>query len=249
MPKIKRLRIIAGPNGSGKSTLYDYLVKAHIFNNYYFINADIITKDLMDFLNLAYYPVKFLKAEFLKFLESSTFQSKLSFKLESKLDIEGSVVSLTDKNFSEISYISACLAEFLRRKMILESDSSFAFETVFSHPSKLDEIRFAKENGYKIYLYFIATKAPLVNSGRVRGRMSKGGHSVPVEKIEERYIRSLNNAYDAMLLSDKAFFFDNTITDVKSEYSFFAEKKDNCLYIKNEMSIPWWFNEYVLKKT
>jgi predicted ABC-type ATPase len=248
MPKIKRLRIIAGPNGSGKSTLYDYLVKAHVFNNYYFINADIITKDLMDFLNLAYYPVNFSKAEFLEFLEKSTFQSKLSFKLASKLNIEGSVVSLTDKNFSEISYISACLAEFLRRKMILESDSSFAFETVFSHPSKLDEIRFAKKNGYKIYLYFIATKAPLVNSGRVRGRMSKGGHSVPVEKIEERYIRSLNNAYNAMLLSDKAFFFDNTITDVKSEYSFFAEKKDSCLYIKNEMSIPWWFNEYVLKK-
>ena len=249
MFKIKRLRIIAGPNGSGKSTLYDYLVKSHIFNNYYFINADIITKDLIDFLNLAYYPVNFSKAEFLEFLERSTFQSKLPFKLASKLNIEGSVVSLTDKNFSEISYISACLAEFLRRKMILESDSSFAFETVFSHPSKLDEIRFAKENGYKIYLYFIATKAPLVNSGRVRGRMSKGGHSVPVEKIEERYIRSLNNAYDAMLLSNKAFFFDNTITDVKSEYSFFAEKKDNCLYIKSEMSIPWWFNEYVLKKT
>jgi len=79
--------------------------------------------------------------------------------------------------------------------------------------------------------------------------MSKGGHSVPIEKIEERYIRSLNNAYNAMLLSDKAFFFDNTITDVKSEYSFFAEKKDSCLYIKNEMNIPWWFDEYVLKKT
>jgi len=49
-----------------------------------------------------------------------------------------------------------------------------------------------------------------------------------------------------MLLSDNAFFFDNTLTDVKSEYSFFAEKKDKTLNIKNKASIPWWFNEYIL---
>ncbi|MDR0515480.1 MAG: hypothetical protein LBH25_00360 [Fibromonadaceae bacterium] len=249
MPKTKRLRIIAGPNGSGKSTLYDYLVKSHVFNEYYFINADVITKDLMDFLNLEYYPVNFAKDEFLEFLEKSTFQDKLSFKLASKLSVKNMVVSLTDKNFSEISYISACLAEFLRCKMILESDSSFAFETVFSHPSKLDEIRLAKENGYKVYLYFIATKAPLVNLERVQGRTGKGGHSVPMEKIKERYSRSLSNAYNAMQLSDKAFFFDNTITDIKSEYSFFAEKKDNILYIKNSGDVPSWFSEHVLKTT
>ncbi|MDR2999841.1 MAG: hypothetical protein LBU89_01135 [Fibromonadaceae bacterium] len=248
MHRVKRLRVFAGPNGSGKSTLYSYLVKNHIFNNYYFINADVISKDLMDFLNLAYYPVKFVKAEFLDFLEKSSFQSKLSFKLASKLNIEGSIISLTDRDFPEISYISACLAEFLRRKMIMESDSSFAFETVFSHPSKLDEILFAKENGYKVYLYFIATKIPLVNLERVQGRIIKGGHSVPIEKVKERYIRSLGNAYKALLLSDKAFFFDNTITDIKNEYSFFAEKKDNALHIKDRFGIPSWFNEYILKR-
>jgi predicted ABC-type ATPase len=248
MPKTKRLRIIAGPNGSGKSTLYDYLIKSHIFNEYYFINADILTRDLMDFLNLAYYPINFVKNEFLDFLEKSTFQNKLSFKLASKLKVDGSVISLTDKKFSEVSYISACLAEFLRHKMILESDSSFAFETVFSHPSKLDEIRFAKENGYKVYLYFIATKSPLVNLERVHGRTNKGGHSVPMEKIKERYIRSLGNAYKAMLLSDKAFFFDNTITEIKSEYSFFAEKKDGTLHIENSGGVPLWFIDALEKK-
>jgi len=246
MPKTKRLRIIAGPNGSGKSTLYDYLVKAHTFKDYYFINADVITKDLTDFLNLAYYPINFSRDEFLEFSERSAFQGKLPFKVADKLDIDGSIVSLTDKNFAEASYISACLAEFLRRKMVLESDSSFAFETVFSHPSKLDEIRFAKENGYRVYLYFIATKKPLLNMERISGRTSKGGHSVPVEKINDRYFRSLGNARSAMLLSDRAFFFDNTITDVRSEYSFFAEKAGGSLHIKDGAEIPWWFSEYVL---
>ncbi|GBU23210.1 hypothetical protein R80B4_03126 [Fibrobacteres bacterium R8-0-B4] len=247
MPRTKRLRIIAGPNGSGKTTLYDYLVKTHAFNDYYFINADTITKDLLDFLNLAYYPINFSKDEFFEFAEKSAFQGKLPFRIASKLNIDGSIMSLTDKNCAEVSYISACLAEFLRRKMILESDLSFAFETVFSHPSKLDEIRFAKENGYKIYLYFIATREPMLNLERIHGRVVRGGHAVPDEKIKDRYFRSLKNVFKAMTLADKAFFFDNTITkDIKHEYSFFAEKNGNNLHIKSGSVIPWWFNEYVL---
>jgi len=250
MSRTKRLRIVAGPNGSGKTTLYDYLVKTHTFNDYYFINADVITKDLMDFLNLAYYPITFSKDDFLKFAEQSAFQDKLSFKIASKLNIDGSIISLTDKNCADVSYISACLAEFLRHKMICESESSFAFETVFSHSSKLDEIRLAKENGYKIYLYFIATKEPALNIERIRGRTVKGGHPVPTEKIKDRYFRSLDNAVRAMNLSDNVFFFDNTVTtDTKNEYSFFAEKHDNNLHIKEGIVIPWWFNEYMLRKS
>jgi len=249
MPKtkrLKRLRIIAGPNGSGKSTLYDYLVKTHTFKNYCFINADVITKKLMDYLNLADYPINFLRDEFLDFSEKSAFQSKLPFKIASKLNIDGSIVSLTEKNFAEVSYISACLAEFLRRKMILGSNSSFAFETVFSHPSKLEEIRFAKENGYKVYLYFIATKDPLLNIERISGRTAMGGHAVPAQKINDRFYRSLSHVRSAMDLSDRAFFFDNTITDVSGEYSFFAEKTGDNLYIKGGADVPWWFSEYVL---
>jgi predicted ABC-type ATPase len=249
MFRTKRLRIVAGPNGSGKTTLYDYLVKTHTFNDYYFINADVITKDLMDFLNLAYYPIDFFKDEFLKFAEHSAFSGKLPFNIASKLNIDGSTISLTDKNCAEVSYISACLAEFLRYKMISESESSFAFETVFSHPSRLDEIRLAKEKGYKTYLYFIATKEPALNLERIQGRIIKGGHSVPAEKIKDRYFRSLDNAFTAMNLSDNAFFFDNTITkNIKNEYSFFAEKNGNNLHIKNGAVIPWWFNEYILRK-
>jgi hypothetical protein len=49
-----------------------------------------------------------------------------------------------------------------------------------------------------------------------------------------------------MKLADKAFFFDNTMTNIKQEYSFFAEKSENSLHIKNESGIPWWFSKCVL---
>lgn len=245
--RTKRLRIFAGPNGSGKTTLYNYFVKTNVFNDYYFINADIMNADLNSFLNFDYFPIQFSKDDLCKFLDNSSFQSKINFKLSDAIKAENSIISLKE-NFSETTYISAALSEFLRRKMILESNSSFAFETVFSHKSKLEEIKLAKENGYKVYLYFISTDDISVNYERVQGRIVKGGHSVPVEKIKDRYIRTLDNLFSAAILSDKAFFFDNSEQKQSEKYSFFAEKRDGNLHIPKGTVIPWWFEEYMLKK-
>ena len=242
------MRIFAGPNGSGKTTLYNYLVKTNVFNSYYFINADIINTDLNAFLNFGYFPINFSEADLYEFLDSSSFQSKINFKLSDAIEVKKTVISLKEHHLQDTTYISAALSEFLRKKMILESNSSFAFETVFSHKSKLDEIKFAKENGYKIYLYFIATDDFSVNLERVQGRIIKGGHSVPVEKIIDRYLRSLENLSKAIMLADKVFFFDNSEQEKIAKYSFFAEKKDNALHIPKGVMLPWWFSEYVLRK-
>jgi len=248
MDRIKRLRIFAGPNGSGKTTLYNYFVKTNVFNDYYFINADIINTDLSAFLNFGYFPIKFSEADLYEFLDNSSFQQRMDFKLSEAFEIKDSIISLKNHNLPETTYISAALSEYLRKKMIMESNSSFAFETVFSHKSKLDEIKFAKENGYQVYLYFIATDNVFLNLERIQGRITKGGHFVPVEKIKDRYLRSLDNLFDAIKLADKVFFFDNSEQEQVKEYSYFAEKKNNALHISPGTIIPWWFNEYVLGK-
>jgi len=78
--------------------------------------------------------------------------------------------------------------------------------------------------------------------------MVKGGHFVPEEKIRDRYLRSLDNLYEAVKLADKVFFFDNSEQEQAREYSVFAEKKNNALHIPQGTIIPWWFNEYVLAR-
>lgn len=248
MDRVKRLRIFAGPNGSGKTTLYNYFVKTNVFNEYYFINADTINNDLNAFLNFDYFPIKFSETDLRAFLDSSSFQSKINFKLSDAIEVKNSIVSLKNDELPETTYISAALSEFLRKKMILESNSSFAFESVFSHSSKLNEIELAKKNGYKVYLYFIATNDVFVNLERIQGRFAKGGHTVPVEKIKDRYLRSLDNLLKATILADKVFFFDNSEQKQVGEYSFFAEKKTDALHISKETMLPWWFKEYMLER-
>lgn len=101
------------------------------------------------------------------------------------------------------------IADFLRKKLLRER-KKFSFETVFSHPSKLSIMREALAAGYKVYLYFVSTESPEINVFRVLARKTKGGHDVPEDKIRSRYYRSMANLFDACLIANQAYFFDNS---------------------------------------
>ena len=137
-----------------------------------------------------------------------------------------------------LTYISACIADYMRNKF-LSSSSSFACETVFSHPSKIDFIRKAKQNNFKIYLYFIATRNPLINQERVENRVKFGGHDVPADKIVSRYKRCLDNLYDAVCLCDKTFLFDNSESKADFAYKNFAEIVDGVCRVISSPVLEW----------
>jgi len=244
--RIRRLRIFAGPNGSGKSTLYNYLTQIQAFNTYYHINPDIIAKDISVSINLDNWPIDFNFKELSEYLKYSPFQTLVNFDISGLLLFEDQKLSLKETTFQD-SYLAAAIADFLRYKMI-QSNSSFSYETVFSHTSKLNELEIAKKAGFKIYLYFITASDPLINLQRIRNRVETGGHDVPEEKVFNRYNRTLDNLYPAFKLVDKAYFFDNSSETANSSFNFFAEKRENNIYISDTENIPQWFDEYVLKK-
>ncbi|MDR1943954.1 MAG: zeta toxin family protein [Synergistaceae bacterium] len=97
-----------------------------------------------------------------------------------------------------------------QRAEALNNRESFAFETVFSHPSKADLMKQAKKAGYKVDLYFICTQDPDVNVLRVKERYKTGGHDVPEDKIRNRYVRSMNILKQSLTFADKAAIFNNS---------------------------------------
>jgi predicted ABC-type ATPase len=245
--RVKRLRVFAGPNGSGKSTLYKYLTQINAFNSYYHINPDLVAKDLTVSLNLDNWPIDFSFNELISYLKLSPFQILVNNNnISDLLNFNGRRISLKDPSFND-SYLAAAISDFLRYKMI-QSNSSFSFESVFSHASKIKEIEIAKEANFKIYFYFITTSDPLVNSQRIKNRVETGGHDVPNEKIIERYYRTMNNLYTAFKLSDRAYLFDNTSEKSNNTFNFFAEKNGNSIYLSNLNIIPQWFDEFILKR-
>ena len=242
--RIKRLRVFAGPNGSGKSTLYNYLIQIKAFHSYYHINPDLIAKDLSVSLNLDNWPIDFSYLDLIKSLKTSPFQSMVKFKMDESLEYQDRRISLKDHSYNN-SYLAAAIADFLRIKM-LQSDSSFSFESVFSHVSKINELKNAKKANFKIYLYFITTSDPLINLQRVKNRAEVGGHDVPEEKIYDRYFRTMNNLYAAFKLSDRAYIFDNSSERTNGSFDLFVEKNQERVYLTNANSIPQWFDEFVL---
>ena len=113
----------------------------------------------------------------------------------------------------EASYAAAQLAEHLRYDL-LNKGVSFCFETVFSHPSKIDFIAQAKALGYEVVLVFIHLDNSDLNKARVIQRVSEGGHNVPEEKIESRIPRTLNHIKTALPLADEVYLLDNSRWDM-----------------------------------
>ncbi|MFT4571510.1 MAG: putative ABC-type ATPase [Hyphomicrobiaceae bacterium] len=90
---------------------------------------------------------------------------------------------------------------------------TFCFETVFSHPSKIDFVGQAKALGYEIQLVFVHLDSTQLNCARVAQRVSTGGHNVPSEKIEKRVPRLLENVHIAIGLCDQVRLLDNSYAD------------------------------------
>jgi predicted ABC-type ATPase len=107
------------------------------------------------------------------------------------------------------SYEAARMVEHQRLTWV-NSRQSFAFETVMSHPSKLLQLLQAKMLGYQIDIYYVATDDPRNNVLRVMNRVMDGGHDVPVQKILERYDRSLKLLPLAIEVSTAISLIDNT---------------------------------------
>ncbi|MFD1215956.1 MULTISPECIES: zeta toxin family protein [Microbulbifer] len=97
-----------------------------------------------------------------------------------------------------------------RRSELLNSGVSHSFESVMSHPSKIEYLVTAKTKGFDILLLFVGVNDPLLNVQRVADRVAKGGHDVPTEKIVERYKRTMEMLYEAAITADRALIFDNT---------------------------------------
>lgn len=97
-----------------------------------------------------------------------------------------------------------------QRNVCLQRRISFSFETVMSHPSKVEILRGARKLGYQTALYFVATENPSLNVARVAQRVALGGHDVPEDKIRERYTRTLKLLWPAMLEADRFVLFDNS---------------------------------------
>lgn len=139
-----------------------------------------------------------------------------------------------------------------RRKDAITARRSFSFETVFSHPAKLDDLDAARKAGFEVTLFFVGVDDPRVNIERVRTRVALGGHDVPEDRIAARYIRTMSLLVEIVARTDRAVIFDNTVQS--NDPSAFAGRviaeclaNDNGIVVQASSSPPAWARRYLME--
>jgi predicted ABC-type ATPase len=144
-----------------------------------------------------------------------------------------------------------------QRDACLQHKQSFSFETVMSHPSKVELMIRAQDAGYDVILYFVGTSDPEINVRRVEGRVGTGGHDVPHDRIRARYWRSLSLLSHAALVARRSVVFDNSAL-VSSQQSLVGSKaglrpvaqvnrQGNAYRIAVEAEVPQWVFEHLVE--
>lgn len=242
--RVARLRMFAGPNGSGKSTIKDEI--AGINPNWLgvYINPDDIEREIVStrFLDFGHFKVRTDKDQVLDFLRRSNqlINNHLAGEV-SKLYFDSNSISFQKVKLN--SYFVSAIADFLHERLVA-SKTSFSFETVMSHPKKIELLDNARVQGFRNYLYFVATESPEINVSRVQIRVREGGHNVPHKKIRDRYYRTLDNLTAAIRVTNRAYIYDNS----GAKATLIAEITDGKNIEIRNSNIPIWVNKYVLNK-
>lgn len=237
---VKRVRVFAGPNGSGKTTIINSLRHKIGFGVY--VNADDIERLLTESRVLSFddYRLSISQSQLQAFFRMSQFAPVKRDELDlwHKLTINDNVLHIATV---VDSYLAADLAEFIRQNLLLNG-ISFTYETVMSHQTKVAFLEQAQDNGYRVYLYFIATEDPEINISRVNVRVALHGHFVAPEVVKNRYYKSLQQLKKAVKKSNRAYLWDNS----GSVSLLIAEITDGeDVKIIDTDKVPNWFVKYL----
>ena len=97
------------------------------------------------------------------------------------------------------------------RLIYADAGIDFAFETVGSHPSKVEFLEGLKSSGYFVAVLFVGTESSDINVRRVQQRVRLGGHDVERDKIVSRYERTMELLPRYFAVADYMAIYDNSV--------------------------------------
>src|SRR5690554_4912951 len=76
--------------------------------------------------------------------------------------------------------------------------------------SEMRLIHKAKAQGYQIMLHFVSLESKALSMARIKMRVAKGGHDIPLADVHRRFERCYANMHKAQPLADSFFLYDNS---------------------------------------
>ena len=118
--------------------------------------------------------------------------------------------SQADSGAIDASDFDAARVILLKAEELLDARQSFTVETTLSGKTYLKMAKRAKLLGYVVRLFFVGTSNVGINIERVRERVLRGGHDIPLADQLRRYPRSFENMKALFAIADYASLYDNS---------------------------------------
>ena len=112
---------------------------------------------------------------------------------------------------------------------------SFNQETTLCGHAIFRNIERAKQQGYIVEMFYVGLDSVQIAKERIAERVKFGGHGIPDEDVERRYIESFRNLRKAIEMCDLVSIYDNTETMRR-----FAIYKNGQLGLLSR-NVPGWF--------
>ncbi len=93
----------------------------------------------------------------------------------------------------------------------ITNNEDFTFETTLGGESIVAELHRAIASGLSVCIWYMGLASPQMHINRVKARVLRGGHDIPVAKIRERYPKSLANLVGLIGKAAEIHVFDNSI--------------------------------------
>jgi predicted ABC-type ATPase len=108
----------------------------------------------------------------------------------------------------ELTDLEVARHAIMRRDYLLKERRSFLIETTLATLTLKQTIRQAKALGFHICFYYLWISSPNLCDFRIKDRVSKGGHNIPLEVILRRYSLSLKYFEDYLKIADRAYIYN-----------------------------------------
>lgn len=111
-----------------------------------------------------------------------------------------------------VSNFRAMRREVKRINSFIANKQSFNMETTLASSKKtyINILSSAKEQGFTTHLLYVGVDSAELAKERVKYRVAKGGHGIPDEVIDRRYLKSVKNLELLAPFFDSVELYDNT---------------------------------------